>query len=134
MTRPDRAVAIVVCNARVLVVLRRRPGRSYAVLPGGGVEPGESPAQAAVRELAEETSLIGIAGEQLWVRDDGGRRAFYLRMREVTGTPRLGGPEAARQSADNQYGLVWASADELENLGLRPAEIAPLMRELLQTW
>ena len=65
------------------------------------------------------------------MREDGGRRAFYLRMLEVTGTLRLGGPEAARQSADNQYALTWASADELENLGLRPAEIAPLLRELL---
>jgi 8-oxo-dGTP pyrophosphatase MutT (NUDIX family) len=95
------------------------------------VEPGESPAQAAVRELAEETSLIGTAGEQLWVREDGGRRAFYFRVLDVTGTLRLGGPEAARQSPDNQYGLTWAGANELEDLGLRPAEIAPLLRELL---
>src|SRR3954470_15023671 len=61
-----RAVAVVVRGAKLLVIARRLDGQEYAVLPGGGIEPGESPEQAAVRELAEECSLEGIAVRRLF--------------------------------------------------------------------
>lgn len=43
---------------RLLVVRRARPpGRGLWTIPGGRCLPGESPADACVRELAEETGL-----------------------------------------------------------------------------
>src|ERR1043165_1131796 len=49
----------------------RRPGARWWFTVGGGVEPGESPIQAAVRETWEETALR-IAGDRLgplaWTR------------------------------------------------------------------
>jgi len=51
----DRATAIVRRDGTLLVV-RDRGFRHYS-LPGGGVNRGESPEQAAIRELAEETGL-----------------------------------------------------------------------------
>jgi 8-oxo-dGTP diphosphatase len=131
MGSPERAVAVVVRNHQVLVVDRLRAGMSYAVLPGGGVESGESAEAAVARELEEETGLTGRVGQVLWVRDDGGRRATYFLIEHPEGSPRLGGPERERASPDNRYVLRWVGADDFGDLDLRPREIAPLVRDLL---
>ncbi|SMD07564.1 NUDIX domain-containing protein [Rhizobium sp. RU36D] len=52
--------AIVERNGRYLLIRRRNPPAAdlYA-FPGGRAEPGETPAQTAIRELLEETGLVG---------------------------------------------------------------------------
>jgi 8-oxo-dGTP pyrophosphatase MutT (NUDIX family) len=53
---PSASVAIRDANGRVLLA-RHVEGNRW-LLPGGGVEPGETPADAAVREAWEETGLV----------------------------------------------------------------------------
>lgn len=55
-----RVQTMVVRDGRVLMVKHREGGEDYWCLPGGALEPGETPEQGAVRELREECGVEGV--------------------------------------------------------------------------
>ena len=148
-----RAVAVVVDAGKVLVIKRylrldravetcamceastwQGPdcrGHKYAVLPGGHVEPGETPEEAAVRELEEETTLIAEIDRLLWTSTHNGRPAYYFLMTNVIGNAQLSGPEAAANSATNSHELRWADLPGLGSLGIYPNDVQPRLSQLI---
>src|SRR5205085_9995636 len=61
--RPEVAVGAIAVDEDRLLLVRRGHGPAAGLwsVPGGRVEPGETLAEAVVRELAEETGLEGVA-------------------------------------------------------------------------
>lgn len=55
----NRSQAMVCRDGKLLLVEHILKGRDFFNLPGGGIEEGETPAEAALRELKEETGVEG---------------------------------------------------------------------------
>jgi 8-oxo-dGTP diphosphatase len=81
---PAAAVVLVVRDGKVLAVSRGKDYRNMN-MPGGGVEPGESPEEAAIRELEEETGLI--AQNLIPVCEDllGDKVVYFYRVTKFSG-------------------------------------------------
>ena len=125
-----RARAVIVQNGAVALIERCRSDRHSYVVPGGGVEPGESPQEAAAREALEELGLdveIGPFLADLPVEGDVQR--FFLatvvggefgsgRGSEMVGRA---GPHAGT------YRPVWVPVGDLPHLPVFPRMVADLV-------
>ena len=127
---------MIIKDGKILFIHRIKNGEEYYVLPGGAIEAGETPEQAAVREVKEETNLdIGL-GPLLWniIDDVHGEvgRVFIFSVENFSGEIRLIGPELERQNADNQYIHEWLPASALGGLLIYPAQLKEKLFELLE--
>ena len=106
---------------RVLLVRRgRSPSAGEWTLPGGRVERGESPEDAVVRELHEETAVEGRIVAALGVvviEREGVRYAIHEFAIAPVG-------EAPLRPGDDASDARWAARDELTLLGVRADAIA----------
>ena len=112
--------AVIVDDAGRAFVHRRGPNRTLFPncwdLPGGHVEPGETPRDALGREVEEETGwrlrgVIAELGEMRWTGDDGVPRRELDYLIEVDGdldAPRLEQPDHVE--------FAWVALDEVERL------------------
>ena len=117
----------------LLIRRGRGPGKGLWSVPGGKVEPGETLAEAAVRELAEETGLAGVCGAFVgWAERIGRSRHFVILDFEVTVTSAVDEEPAAGSDASEarwhavaetaELRLVDGLADFLRDHGVIPAD------------
>lgn len=60
---------VVLCQGKVLLLLRKNiPAKGLWFFPGGSIQKGESPLEAATRELREETGIDSKSLEYVGVR------------------------------------------------------------------
>ena len=90
---PDRAAAILLKGPHILLIHRIKQGVEYYVFPGGHVEPGETGADACIREVQEETGLDITASAPVFTLENGGRTEEYFWVQTTR----------SLQSAEDQY-------------------------------
>ena len=111
--RRHAVVAIIVDRGRALFVRRSHAARAaggYWTPVSGGVEPGESEADAVAREVREEVDLTVAAAARVASipTHDGGYLLHFWRCRLIEGT--------ARVASDEVADLRWCTPGELSTL------------------
>lgn len=122
-----RVAALLLIEGKVLLVRHLKGGRRYHLLPGGGVERGETLGDALQREIAEETGLVAEIGRPLLLNDTidpSGARHLV----NITFCARVTGGRLTDTPADPRIeGFDLFSPGDLISLDLRP----PIASELL---
>ncbi|MEO8701397.1 MAG: NUDIX hydrolase [Kofleriaceae bacterium] len=120
------ALVVVRRGHRFLMTQEKKYGSTWSI-PGGRVEPGESLADAAVREVYEETGVPVQLDGILRVEHTPGDQ---VRMRVLfTGTA-IDDTEPKTTADDESLGAAWLTLDEIRTRPLRGAELCALLESV----
>ena len=112
---------IIIKDDKILLMHRRKNGQEYFVLPGGGIEVGETPEEAVAREVYEETGLkVTNLISNFDIIDVNGQvsHIFYLETEE--GEPTLVGEEKDINSELDWYNPEWFDISIIERPNVYP--------------
>ncbi len=107
---PRAAASMAVFREGAVLLVQRGagPGAGTWSLPGGKIEPGERAADAAVREVMEETGvaarlLASVDVHDVIHRDDDGQISIHYVIAVFAGLWQAGEPEAATDAKDARF-------------------------------
>ncbi|QFG00638.1 NUDIX domain-containing protein [Psychrobacillus glaciei] len=124
----NRGATVIIENGRVALIKRTKPHMTYYVFPGGGIESGETPEQAAIRETYEELGVNIRIQRLLKVLEQNGTQHFFL-ADIVGGNFGTGtGEEYTHTSIERgTYEPVWLDIDDLSSFEVRAREIVDII-------
>ncbi len=134
--RPESVLVLVYTSAGEVLLLRRADDADFWQSVTGSLEPDETPAQAAPRELAEETGITGVAPRD---RQASTRFVIYPQFRhryapgvthnlEHVFTVELAAPVAVRLAPREHLEYRWLARDEAIRLARSPSNRAAIER------
>jgi 8-oxo-dGTP diphosphatase len=132
-TLSPRARIVLVEHGKVALIKRVRGGNTYYLFPGGGVEDGETPEEAARREALEELGVEVELGPLVHQESFGGALFLYYDAWIVGGAFGTGSwPDHAEMTArerqrDGTHEPVWVPLDSLPGLDVRPRALSALL-------
>jgi 8-oxo-dGTP diphosphatase len=121
-----RVAAVLILDGRIVLVRHRKAEHAYHLLPGGGVEAGETLHEALIREVAEETGLAIDVARPLFISETidprGGRHLI-----NVTFLGTVTGGEITSRPLDPRVEAVdLVTPEALAGLDMRPPIAAAL--------
>jgi 8-oxo-dGTP diphosphatase len=137
-----RAGIVLIEDNKVALIERYRAGLHYFVFPGGGVDEGESPEQAAIRETMEELGLeVAIKHKVAEVHLGQRSLQVYFLVEQMGGQFGSGtGEEFTASDPDDpeegNYFPIWMPINELpQHEKIFPVDVARLvMRSQTDGW
>jgi 8-oxo-dGTP diphosphatase len=137
-----RAGIVLIQDNKVALIERHRAGLDYFVFPGGGVDEGESPEQAAIRETMEELGIeVAIKRRVAEVQLGQKSRQIYFLVEQTGGKFGTGtGEEFTDSNRDHpQKGIyipIWMPIEELpQHTNVYPADVSRLVvRSVKEGW
>ncbi len=127
----NRAGIILIEEDKLALIERHRGGQHYFIFPGGGIDEGESPQEAAVREAEEELGIkVEIKQKVAEVKFAQDTQHYFL-------TERLSGEFGSGTGQeygeyDPVYGTyhpLWMPLSDILNRNVLPRELANLVAQ-----
>jgi 8-oxo-dGTP diphosphatase len=129
-----RAGIVLIKDNKVALIERHRAGMDYFVFPGGGVDEGESPEQAAIREAMEELGIdVPIKQKVAEIQLGRKSRQIYFLVEQTGGEFGTGAGEEYTDSDPNSpeegiYIPIWMPVDELlHRANVYPVDVVQLV-------
>jgi 8-oxo-dGTP pyrophosphatase MutT (NUDIX family) len=127
----ERAGVVIVRAGRLALIERHRAGQHYFAVPGGGVEHGETVAEAAQREAEEELGVpvqLGALRVSINHREEDGtfQQQWYFDATVDTDDISVVGPELDNHPSKGTYEAVWLPLGELAAVRVLPRAVADL--------
>ena len=129
----DRAGVIIVHENSVLLMYRKKGNDEYYCIPGGHIEDGETAEEAAIREIKEETTLDVELTEFMVELKNQDRHETYFFSKSFTGSAKLSGEEAERNSAEDEFDLNWVPLSMLSKLLIYPEQIGQNLEHIIKS-
>ena len=132
-----RSGIILVEDGKLALIERHRAGLHYFTFPGGGVDEGETPEQAAIREAEEELGIQVVIEQKVADVFFNAKPQYYFLARKTGGEFGTGSGEeyGGYNPMYGTYLPLWMPIDDVTHKNVVPRELADqVVRFVKEGW